>query len=215
MRVFVLAVSISLLAVNAIAQPPTAENEEKKKDPNRERLGVTIGYAGTQSGISNVVGAGVDVALHFLYRFKKPYALDTTLGAFYMGDAGAPYIARDGAVFDEASMRIIRITLAPTLELGIGEKTDIRLSAGGGVYSVSILLREAIYQLDDRDDHLGVTAAAGLVRQFTKNWSFELNAEVHKFWTSAEPGDNFYIVSEGDQDPLFYVVNVGLMLRLF
>lgn len=211
MKGAVFAAILTCFASDAIAQAAP----EDGKDPYRERLGIRAGWVGTSSGLKDDFGSGFDLEGHFLWRFRKPFSLDTTLGAFYMGGTGGTYTAPDGSVFDSGSVRVINVTIAPLMEFDIREKTQLYVSAGGGLYVMSLLLDEGFLTFDLTNDHLGVFLGFGLFRRISTNWFLEINGRLHRFWTSDDPSDVFFFLSNGDQDPLFYSLNAGFMLRLF
>jgi opacity protein-like surface antigen len=214
MRVLVVAAIISLSAVSAIAQ---SAPEPKKPENERERLGLRAGFVGTPSDLSNTFGNGFNLALHWIQHIKHPLFLDVTLGAFYMGRTDRDDITQNffNQSFDGTSLRIIRFTIAPLFEFNVNEKTAAYLSVGGGVYIVSLLLDEAFYEFDSTDNHMGVNVGTGVTYRITTNWFLDFHAEMHKFWTSTASDDIFLVYSEGDQDPLFFQVTAGLLLRLF
>jgi opacity protein-like surface antigen len=214
MRAICLAAIISLFASLSFAQ---SDSGEDKKDPNRERLGLRAGYVGTTSGLDNVFGGGLDLSLHWVQRIKYPFALDFTVGAFYLGSTGREDITIQtfGQLFDNVSMRVIHITAAPMLEFGLGERTDLYVSAGGGLYTVSLLIDQAFAETDLTNSHFGVVLGSGVIRQISHNWFVDANFTLNKFWTSKESDDLFFHYSEGDNNPVFYAISVGVMLRLF
>jgi len=222
MKTLALLAFVLLLPTATFSQTSgTPEELEKDEIPYKERLGVRLGYVGTSSGLDDTFGAGMQLSAHYVHRFATWFSVDTELGVFYMGSTGGKYIAPDGAVFDEGSVRVIAFTVSPELDISLGEKNTFYVSAGGGLYIMSLLLDDLLYQFEQTNDHLGVTAAVGFARRVSKNWFVDVNARVDMFWTSEPSGDPrdriplFYTLSNGDQDPLFYQVNVGLMLRLF
>lgn len=196
----------------AQTEPPP---EKEKKDPLRERLALRAGWAATSSELKDQFGSGMNLSLHFLWRFKNPFSIDFQLGAFYMGATDGKYIAPDSTVFDEGSVRIIRFAASPMVELSLMDKTSLYLSAGGGLYILSLLLDDRLFQFEQTNDHLGVNLGAGVFRQLSDNWFLNANFQLHKFWTSNAEDDLFFILSNGDQDPLFYEIDVGVVLRLF
>jgi opacity protein-like surface antigen len=216
MRKIFVAVIISLLAANAIAQPDTPP-EKQKPERERERLGLRAGYAGTSSNLRNTFGSGVNLGLHWIQHVKYPLFINATLGAFYMGKTDREDITFNffKQSFDSASMRLIRFTAAPYFEFPIRDRTTAYVSAGGGYYIVSLLLDDAFQEFDNTDSHFGVNFAAGLTRRITQNWFIEFHTEAHKLWTSNDPDDLFFVYSEGDQDPWFFDITVGVQLRLF
>jgi opacity protein-like surface antigen len=214
-RAAVLAVIIALFASNAIAQ-----TEESQTDPYRERLGLRAGYAWTANDISDKFAGGLDLSLHFIQRIKKPLSVDVTLGAIYLGSTGSE-VTREffGTEFDNVSMRILVITAAPMLEFPVGDRTDLFLSFGGGIYAVSLLLDQTLNQFDLTNNNFGISFNAGLSRRISTNWFLDAGLYLHKFWTDdtfnpANP-DWIFVYSEGDSDPLFWCVTIGTALRLF
>ncbi len=213
-----LALIIAFAATNAISQPPP---EEEKKDPDKERLGLRFGYAKTECGLNESFGSGVNLAVHWITRLKKPLFVDITFGAIYMGKTHRTDITRMvfGTDFDKVTMRIMTITAAPLIEIPYG-RTSIYLSGGGGLYVASVILDQDIQQFDLSNNHFGVTASAGLFRRITTNWALDVNFQIHKFWTNSEDHrsrnpDWVYIYSEGDTDPFFWLATAGVTLRLF
>jgi opacity protein-like surface antigen len=213
-----LALIIAFAAANAIAQPPP---EEEKKDPDKERLGLRVGYAETDGGLNESFGGGVNLALHWITRIKKPLFVDITFGAFYLGKTDRTDITQAvfGTQFDKVTMRIMTITASPMIEIPYG-RTSIYLSGGGGMYVASLILDQDIQQFDLSNTNWGVTAGAGLIRRVSTNWSLDLTFQLHKFWTGTNDQrtsnpDWVYIYSEGDSDPLFWTVTAGVALRLF
>ncbi|MFQ5512248.1 MAG: outer membrane beta-barrel protein [Candidatus Krumholzibacteriia bacterium] len=209
----VTAVIISLFAANAIAQP----QQDPERDSN-ERLGVRIGYLATTSDLENSFGDGVDLALHWVQKIRNPFAIDFTLGVFLLGDTGRDDITRS-FIFPpptgDISMRVLTFTAAPVLAFPVNDRTDFYVSAGVGLYTISLLLESGLFQGETSDNHLGVNGGSGLTRRISTNWYLDLNLQLHKFWTSTNSDDLFFVYSEGDQDPLFYNVTVGFLLRLF
>ena len=196
---------------------PEAEQPEKQKDPNRERLGIRAGYVGTSHNLGNAFGGGLDLSLHWVQRVKYPLAFDVTLGAFYLGSTTREDItvAVFNQLFDNVSMRVIHVTVAPTLEMGLGERTHLFVQAGGGLYRVSLLVDRGFSEADFSNSHFGVLGGAGLIRQVSNSWFLDMSLQVHKFWTGRDFDDFVFRYSEGDGNPVFYNVSIGLMLRLF
>ncbi len=215
-RTLVLAVIIAFVASNAMAQPA----DETQRDPMKERLGLRAGYAWTRNNISDNFGGGLNLTLHFIQRIKKPLSVDVALGAMYLGSTNSDItLAFFRTQFDNVSMRVLVFTASPMLELSLDDRTDFFVSAGGGLYAVSLLLDQTIQQFDLTNNHLGVTLNTGFIRRITTNWFLDAGLYLHKFWTadSLDPDspDWLYLYSEGDSDPLFWSVTAGLALRLF
>jgi opacity protein-like surface antigen len=205
----------ALASACAVAQ----DESEAETDPLKERLGVRIGYARTSNDLSDAFGAGLNLALHFTQRIKRPFSVDVTMGAIYLGstDKDVQFPDFDTAWYDQVSMRILTITAAPMVEFEMSDRTSYYISAGGGLYSASLLLDQALSELDLTKNYFGVTAGAGLTRRIFTNWFLDLNFHLHKFWTPDEPTsvDWIYVFSDGDSDPLYWAVTTGVALRLF
>jgi opacity protein-like surface antigen len=217
MKIILVTLLTVLFSANAYAQSET----ESEKDPGKERLGLRFGYAETTSNLDGSFGAGFDLALHFVQRIKKPVSVDITLGAIYLGSTDRTDITRAvfGTAFDNVSMRVITVTAAPMIELPLGDRTNLYLSTGVGLYTVSLLIDETIHEFDLTNNHFGVNAGVGVFRRIFTNWFLDFNFQIHKFWTAddIEPFDPdwLYIYSRGDSDPVFWAVTTGVALRLF
>jgi len=201
-----------------IKDPEESEEPEKPKDPHRQRLGLRAGYVTTGSNISEVFGNGIDLSLHWIQRIKRPLAIDATIGAIYMGSTGREDItlqAFPGLRPDNVSMRVLHFTVAPMLEVGLGKKTHVFVSGGGGLYTVSLLVDQAFSEADFTNSHFGLTASAGVIRQISENWFIDASFQGHKMWTGTGPEDIFWSFSEQDSNPVFYDFTLGAMLRLF
>lgn len=228
-RIFILPLIIALIvplaaalsSSPAIAQDDSRETQtdepEKKKDPYRERLGLRAGYVGTSNSLGNAFGGGLDLSLHWVQRVKYPLAIDVTIGAFYLGSTGREDItvAVFNQLFDNVSMRVLHITVAPMLEMGVGERTHLFVQAGGGLYRVSVLVDRGFSEADFSNSHFGVVGGIGLIRRISDSWFFDMSFQAHKFWTGSEFDDFVFRYSEGDGNPVFYNATIGLMLRLF
>jgi hypothetical protein len=194
-------------------------DSDAEEDPLKERLGVRVGYAWTPNNLSEAFGGGLNLSLHFIQRIKKPFAVDVTVGAIYLGSTEKEVDFPDFTTrwFDKVSMRILMLTAAPLIELSTSDRTSYYLSAGGGLYSASLLLDQSLSEFDLTKNYFGINANAGVIRRIFTNWFLDLNVHIHKFWTSDDPTkvDWIYIFSDGDSDPLFWAVSAGVALRLF
>ena len=218
-----MAVMIAACAVNAIAQevppPETPALEQEEDDPNKwgERLGLRFGYVGTTSGISETFGGGLNVSLHWVQSIREPFGLNFALGAFAMGSTDREDITLSyfGLNLDDVSMRIVHFSLGPMAEIPISERLRFQTAARAGLYTVTLFVTQGLNQGDPSDNHLGVNFTGGLVYRMSRNWFLDIDLQLHKIFTSEDADDLFYVYSEGDTNPLFYNVNIGLMLRLF
>ena len=74
-------------------------------------------------------------------------------------------------------------------------------------------------EFDLSNTNFGVNAGAGLMRRIFTNWFLDVNFQAHYFWTEAnlepESPDWFYLYSEGDSNPLFWALTVGVAIKAF
>jgi hypothetical protein len=75
------------------------------------------------------------------------------------------------------------------------------------------------HEFDLSNTNFGVNAGVGLMRGIFTNWFLDLNFQAHYFWTEdklePESPDWFYLYSEGDSNPLFWCLTVGVALKAF
>jgi opacity protein-like surface antigen len=212
----ILAVIIALSVSSAIAQL----EDESQSDPFKERLGLRAGFAWTGNDLEKNFGGGLNLSLHFVQRIKKPFSVDVTLGAIYLGSTDSD-ITREffGTEFDDVSMRVLIISAAPMIEFPINDRMDFFFSAGVGIYAVSLILDQSLNQFDLTNNHFGINLNAGASYRISTNWFVDAGVYVHKFWTAdafdIDNPDWVYIYSEGDSDPLFWNITAGIALRLF
>ena len=214
MKSILLVAIITFIATNVIAQ---TEPEPEEKDEKLERLGVRVGFVGTTGGLENSFGNGVNLTAHFMPQFKGQLFVDITFGAFFMGDTSRQDVLPPGlvAVPEKVGLRIITVLVAPTLIFPIGGKTDVSVGVGGGLYTVNLLLSQGLLEGDITNNQLGVYAAGGLIRQISTNWFLDIDVQAHKIFTGDDLDDVVYLYSDGNENPLFYSVTIGAMLRLF
>lgn len=217
--VMTIAILVAFFTIFASTCALAQEESAAETDPQRERLGLRIGYAWSSNDLSDAFGGGLSLALHFTQRIKKPISVDVTLGALYLGetDKDIAFPDFDTGWFDEVSMRILHFTAAPMVEFETSDRTSWYVCAGPGLYSASLLLDQAFEELDLTKNYFGVTAGAGLTRRISTNWFLDLNAHLHKFWTPDNPEsvDWIYLFSNGDSDPLYWALTAGVALRMF
>ena len=85
-------VLLVLLAPTIVFAQSDAEPE---KDRDKERIGLRVGYTETTSNLQKNFGVGLNLALHFIQRIKKPLYVDFSLGALYMGSTDNNDITRE------------------------------------------------------------------------------------------------------------------------
>jgi len=212
--VFLALISV-LVSTCAIAQTES----EPETDPLKERLGVRIGYAWTPNDLSEAFGAGMSLSLHFMQRIKKPFGVDVSIGAIYLGETEKDIRFPDFTTefYDKVSMRIFMLTAAPMVEFATSDRTSYFVSIGGGFYAATLLLDQEFEELDLTNDYFGMTVNAGVTHRIFTNWFVDLGLNLHKFWTPDNPEevDWVYLFSGGDSDPLFWAITAGIALRLF
>ncbi len=218
MKLTAIVVSAMLAWISAVANAQPPPQPEQKA--TNERLGIRAGYAWTANNISENFGGGLDLNLHFTQRIIEPLYADVTLGAIYLGSTDSKITQEFfGTQFDNVSMRILKLTVAPMVQLPLNDRTEFYFAAGGGLYAVSLLIDETLNEFDLTNNNWGVNVNAGLTRRFFTNWFVDLDVYLHKFWTADELDvdnpDWFFLYSNGDPDPLFWAVTAGVMLRLF
>jgi hypothetical protein len=193
----------------------TAQNCLSDEEKNRETIGVRLGYAETTNRLDDAFGAGFIAALHFTEKFNPSAGVDFSFGSFYMGRTSRRDITFDRfRTGDEMRMNIVFMTAAPTLELKMHRDYFFYGSAGLGIYAVT-LVRELGYLWGSNTQyHLGVTGGAGFYRVLTENWNLDLNLAVHQLWTDNEFDDWVAVYSEGDQDPFFYQITIGITIDI-
>ena len=213
---FVIAMLVTMLFSTCVL---AQDESEPQTDPLKERLGVRAGYAWTPNRLSDAFGGGLNLSLHFIQRIKNPLCIDVTLGAIYLGSTDKQIDLPDFSTqwFDKVSMRILMLTAAPMVEFSIDDRTSYYVSAGGGLYSASLLLDQKFSEYDLTKNYFGINVNAGTMRRIFTNWFLDLNIHLHKFWTPDNPEtvDWIYLFSDGDSDPLFWAITGGIALRLF
>ena len=209
MQKTILVIIASLLLAGTVQFTGAAEEHD------RETVGVRLGYAATTSGLDDSFGAGMIAAVHFIEKINSSAGVDFNFGSIYLGRTSRSDITFDRFMTnDEMRMNVIFMTVAPTFELRMHRDYYFFTSAGAGVYAVS-LVRELGYLWGTNTQyHLGITGGVGIYRILTDNWNLDLNIVVHKFWTEDAFDDWVAVYSEGDQDPLFYQITVGVSVDI-
>jgi len=139
---------LALVALSVCPRPAAAEEKS-----GREKLGLRLGYVHSASDIKIQFGHGSVVQLHFTEKIKPPLFVTISLGALYLGKSASDNITQFlfGPGVSDANMRILTMTLGPTLELPIYDKGIVYLSGGAGLYSISVLLEMGIFASDKLD----------------------------------------------------------------
>lgn len=203
-------VSIAFLVITS-----TAQNARSGDENTRETVGVRLGYAETTSRLDDSFGAGFIAALHFVEKFNSLAGIDFNFGSFYMGRTSRKDITFDRFMTnDEMRMNIIYMTAAPTLELKMHRDYYWYGSAGLGLYAVTLVRELGYFWGSNTQYHLGVTGGFGFYRVLTDNWNLDLGFAAHRFWTDNAFDDWVAVYSEGDQDPFFFQITVGVSLDI-
>lgn len=202
---FVAAVVIVLLVAPARAIDEAA---------GQERLGVRAGYIETFDGLHASHGTGWDLTLFFSEQVYSRIVLDIRLGAIYLGDALNPdlddRLTRIPGILSE--MRVLYFSVGPMAGMRIGASNSAYVSAGIGVYSVSIVFDSGFSAFDTSDQHVGFNGGIGVSRRIAMNWSIEANATIHYF--SVGNRDLYYLFTDGADSPVFAGVAIGATVDL-
>jgi hypothetical protein len=187
--------------VNAAAQPQSG----------REKLGLRLGYIETNGNIDTNFGDGSSITVHFTERIKPPLFIEISIGALYLGKARVDSIQghTEPVYIGDANMRILFLSVAPTIEFSTTNSSIIYVSGGIGLYSINVLLDRVFYGFDTSQEHFGASGTAGFYYAISDNWKLNFNFSTHFVWTSEKGTDMFYFYSEGDSDPRFYEFSVG------
>ena len=146
----------------------------------------------------------------------------------YLGKSASDNITQYlfGPGVSDANMRILTLTLAPTLELPIYDKGILYLSTGAGLYSISVLLEAGLFITDTSNEHFGVNLGAGYYLPVSDKWMLDFNFTLHHIWTPEidktlatwspiyDLRDLFWLYSYGDSDPNFYQISIGAAVSL-
>ncbi len=181
-----------------------------------ERLGVRAGYIGTSDGLRDFYGDGWDLTLFFNEKVYSRLLLDVRLGAVYLGDALKPDLddqitLQPGIV---SSMRFLYFSAGPMVGFGLGSSYSGYVSAGIGVYSVSMLFDSGVAAFDYSDQHLGYNAGAGVSMRVSTNWCLELNGTIHYVSTDEGPNDLFWLFTDGGDSPVILGIAFGVTVDL-
>ncbi|NIM19211.1 MAG: outer membrane beta-barrel protein [Candidatus Latescibacteria bacterium] len=211
MKKLILSAIVATFSIAAIV--PQAGSQPKS---GREKLGIRIGFVEPESDIENAFGDGSGLALHFTERIKPPLFIEIALAAIYLGESKTDEITEllFGPGVSDANMRIINITLGPTIEIPLGERRIFYISSGIGLYSISVLLEMGLFGSDISQEHFGAQVGAGIYWPLTDNWKLDVNFTAHHIRTAEETSDIFYLYSAGDSDPNFYQFSIGASYSL-
>jgi hypothetical protein len=218
----VISLCTALIILNAAACPAEPEGESQHR-----KLGLRLGYLYSNSDIKIQFGQGSVIQLYFTEKIKPPLYATISLGALYLGKSASDYVTHllFGPSFSDANMRILSVTVGPTVELPFYNDGTLYLSGGAGLYSVSVLLGNLVSG-NLSNDHFGVNLGAGYYWPLGVNWKLDVNFTFHHFWTPeinkdlstwspiVDPHDLFWLYSYGDSDPNFYQISIGAAFSL-
>jgi len=181
-----------------------------------ERIGVRVGYVDTSDGLYAAYGAGWDLTLYFTERVYSKMLLDIRLGAIYLGDAKNPnlddQITNTPGVVSE--MRMLYFSVGPMVGMTVGQNYSGYLSAGIGVYSVSMLFASTVQAFDYSDQHIGFNGGVGLSRRIATNWTVELSGTVHYFPVDTNNTDLYWVFTDHADSPVMLGVALGATVDL-
>jgi len=180
-----------------------------------ETVGARIGYARTTSRLDAAFGAGVDLEVHFAEMLRKPLSLAFSLGLYNLGGTSRNDITESlfQANSYDAKMNVSYLTVSPMVSFDLPGKSSVYFSGGVGLYGVMLLLDAGLFGAQNTQYHFGLVSGAGYTYELTGSLMLDLNLSFNKFWTSNDWDDWFYAYSEGDKNPFFYRVNVGITYR--
>jgi opacity protein-like surface antigen len=185
--------------------------------PVRERLGLRTGYIQTLGGLQDNFGAGGHLTLHFTERTYDHLYFDLRVAAMYLGDSKHPEIAKRVTANDNtiSEMRILYFSIGPNYTFDLAEYWTGYLSAGAGIYSVSILFDSGIQAYDYSDQHFGFNGGGGILWRFTDTWNLDLGFTVHHFYTEKKRSDLFWVFTgEGAANPTLLEFSAGICIDL-
>ena len=207
---------MAAVAACVILAPQPGRAQEKAADASHSRVGVRIGGLATFDGFNDKYGDGWQMSLFFTERMISWLDLEIRIGALYMGDL------QDAELDDEqtgrfgigSAMRILYFSAGPMVDTRLGSNTTGYLSAGVGVYSVSIEFDSGVTSFDFSDQDVGFNGGAGLSRRLSTNWSVEANTTLHYVIVSDIPQDIYYSFTEGADAPFILDISLGVTLGL-
>jgi opacity protein-like surface antigen len=190
--------------------------------PVQERLGFRSGYIQTLDQLEDSFGGGGHVTLWFTERVHDQLYFDFRVAAIYLGNLKNPNItvrfANSPGVPPEdieSEMRVLFFSVGPQYVIPLAEYWNAYLSAGAGVYSVSMLFDSGIAAGDYSDQHFGVNAGGGAQWRFTETWNLDFNFTLHHFWTRKKTSDLYYFFTDqGDSSPYLLQFATGVSIDL-
>lgn len=188
--------------VNTSAQPKSG----------REKIGIKLGYVDSNGNIDTNFGDGSAITVHFTERIKPPLFVGISIGALYLGHANVDSVEghTEPVYIGDANMRILFISVSPTLEFEVTNSSIFYVTGGFGLYSINVLLDRTFFGFDTSQEHFGAGAAAGLYYSVSDNWKLNFNFTTHYMWTDEKGTDMFFFYSDGDSDPTFREFSIGV-----
>jgi len=199
--------SLAVVPVQAWSQLP----------PVRERLGLRTGYIQTFGGLQDHFGAGGHLTLHFTERMYDHLYFDFRVVAMYLGDSKHPEIAREVKKNNNiiSEMRILYFSIGPNYTVDLAEYWTGYLSAGAGIYSVSILFDSGIQAFGESDQHFGFNGGGGILWRFTDTWNLDLGFTVHHFYTEKNLRNRLWVYTgKGAASPTLLEFSAGICIDL-
>ncbi|MDH4036856.1 MAG: porin family protein [Candidatus Krumholzibacteria bacterium] len=188
----------------------------------QERLGIRAGYVQTKDGLNDAYGDGWDLTLFFTEKLYSRILLDVRLGAIYLGETLDPDLNQK--VLDNygiilplgtiPSMRYLYFSAGPLFGFNVGSSSSGYISAGIGIYSVSMEFTPGVTTFDYSDQHIGYNGGLGFSRRIASNWSLELNGTVHYFGIDENDNDLYWVFTSEADAPLLLGVALGLTVDL-
>ncbi|HKW14150.1 MAG TPA: outer membrane beta-barrel protein [Candidatus Krumholzibacteria bacterium] len=185
----------------------------------KERIGARAGGAITSDGFSDAYGNGWDFTLYFNERITHHFLVDLRLGALSMGELQLKSLD-NGIVLPSGTveMRILSLTIGPSVGTAIGGGFSVDASAGAGVYSVSMVFNGGINNqltgYDTSQQKFGFNGGVGLSRRLSTNWSIEANSSAHYFLIDKNTNDIYFAFTNGADAPLILTASLGAVIDL-
>jgi hypothetical protein len=210
--------SAPLLAITCMCLALPVASRAFDDTLGKERIGVRAGGITTNDGFRDAYGGGWDLTLFFSERITHHFLVDVRLGAIYMGELQPPLEHLDDKLLNQSgiqtSMRLLFITLGPMVGTRISGPYSMHLSAGAGIYSVSIVADNALTNYDLSDQDFGFNGEFGLARRISTNWSIEAAGAAHYVLITKDIKDVYFAFTDGADAPLIFDVTLGVAVDL-
>jgi opacity protein-like surface antigen len=205
-----------LLALTCVCLALPVASHAFDETAGKERIGLRVGGVATNDGFKDAYGGGWDLTLFFTERITHHFLLDVRLGAIYMGDLQLTEL--DDKLLNQpgiqSAMRLLFITLGPSVGTRFAGPYSMHLSGGAGIYSVSMTLDNALTPADFSDQNFGFNGAFGISRRIATNWSIDAETAAHYVLIKKDISDVYFAFTDGADAPLILDVTLGVAVDL-